>query len=146
MPKSNLGPLARELHKSQQFWNQNFFVVFNSSHVRALINSSHNTTNKCTNVKITFYTYNVSQIWHVLVYLDHLRELLNINKVRIKTCGFLNKIKFLHIIAFYGQINVLNSPSMFLVHVILMLSNSLKMTKIDWNTYVRVTTHCVYRM
>ena len=29
-------------------------------HVLALINSSHNKTNKCTNVKIIFFTHNLS--------------------------------------------------------------------------------------
>ena len=55
------------------------------THVHVLINNSYNKTNKCTNVKIIFVHtiyYNSDMFQSLLIIF---RELLNINKVHIKT-------------------------------------------------------------
>ena len=60
------------------------YYCFDVIHVRALINISHNKTNKCTEVKIIFlHTFHQnSDMFRSIVII--FRELLNINTVYIK--------------------------------------------------------------
>jgi len=48
----------------------NFLKVL---YVCALTDSSQIKTNKCTNVKIIFFTHGLLQLWHVSIYLAHLQ-------------------------------------------------------------------------
>jgi len=50
-----------------------FFFHLKLIYARALIKNSHDTTNKCTIVKIIFLTRSPSQLRHVSIYLDHLQ-------------------------------------------------------------------------
>jgi hypothetical protein len=64
----------------------------NVTQIRALINSSHNGTSRCTNVKIVFIHTIQQNSRHISIYLDHLEYLTSIQHIQ-NIDGLLNTLK-----------------------------------------------------